>query len=134
MVTFNEGWSKLYYTQHTLKQRGTITHSFFFFEKQTHTQGCPALISCTFCSLPITAPIFCFPNHFSLAFKLFFFTNLCIFLFSSVLTYCASNFISIFPMASMRTQRRVYVITITFFFFFSSISVAISAYTITCSV
>ena len=31
-------WQVILQTTHSLKQCRTITHSFFFFEKQTHTQ------------------------------------------------------------------------------------------------
>ena len=41
IVTFKEGWGKLYYTQHTLLsnvgQLPILFFSFSFFEKQTHT-------------------------------------------------------------------------------------------------
>ena len=44
MVTFKEGWGKLYYTQHTLLSNSNVEQLsilffffFLFFEKQTHT-------------------------------------------------------------------------------------------------
>ena len=39
MITFKGGWSKLYYTQHTLlSNMGQLPILFFFFfDKQTHT-------------------------------------------------------------------------------------------------
>ena len=38
MITFKEGWGKLYYTQHTFLSNVGQLPFFFFFEKQTHTK------------------------------------------------------------------------------------------------
>ena len=38
MVTFKEGWGKLYYTQHTFLSNVGQLLILFFFEKQTHTR------------------------------------------------------------------------------------------------
>ena len=39
MVTFKEGWDKLYYTQHTLlNNMGQLPILFFFKKTNTHTQ------------------------------------------------------------------------------------------------
>ena len=39
MVTFKEGWGKLYYTQHTLLSNIRQLPIIFFFDKETHTHS-----------------------------------------------------------------------------------------------